>query len=146
MRWNERGVTLGLHYQLEDNTLGLCLACGVLIEGAEHGCVQYTEDALAILQKRKLAPSLLEVFFMAYKLQHYTYFALQPADAQGMLATIARYVLNEEAPTADAFAAVQLQATHSPIFVGKILAAKSVDESSALTKQYVQDIWRAYSD
>jgi len=136
---------LGLHYQLEDNTLGLCLACGVLIEGAEMGCVRYTEEALQLLAERKLSSDLLELFFLAYKLQHYTYFELDAADAQRILQKITSYELGEDASMTDAFADVTLQATHSPIFIGKILAAETADESNALLKQYVYDIWHAYN-
>jgi len=141
---------MGLHYQLENNELGLCLACGLVIDGGEDGCVAYTEEGLEVLKTRGISVDLLENFFLAYKLHHYSYFTIDTSVAFAMIRTIHDFLLTEDnaenvsmrMPTDKTEFA--LQTATSPIFMFQILDSDTNEKTIALMKQYMHDILLAY--
>jgi len=141
---------VGLHYQLENNEIGLCFNCGLVIDGGEDGCVAYTKEGIALLQEQGVSVAMLDLFFLAYQLQHYAYFGLSESDAMSMLRTIDAYVVQE---AGDAVAQTSmsmsdnltLKPVHSPIFMVQVLQAKTKKERHALIAQYIRDIWQGYT-
>jgi len=147
---------MALHYHLENNELGLCLACGLMIEGGESGCIAYTNDALTELKARGIDEAILDLFFIGYQLQHYEYYDVKDVTAVSFLLTIAKYLTQNKI---DNFAKSKKKITSflhenffylrqilSTVFIAELLNETDSRMCEKLLHQYLTDIWNTYEE
>lgn len=147
---------MGLHYHLENNELGLCLECSLMIEGGETGCVAFTEETLETLRENNVAEEIIELFYMGYQLQHFEYFDFNETRAVSFLLTIANYLTHR---TMKNYAASKkkinaylrdnffyLRQALSSTFITNLLNEADTRMQEQVVEQYLMDIWNSYAE
>jgi|GEM_PF-2978025 len=147
---------MGQYFKLENSELGLCLECGLMIEAAETGCVNYTEEALSELGKKKFKKHLLVLLELAYQVQHYTYFSLSEAEIVAKLLSIYDYVENGKEVVYEAGTKVVTQFLDSCFFyshqmlsatsITQIMQTATTKEKQPLIEQFLVDVINSYAD
>ena len=145
---------MAIHYMFETSDMDLCLECSTLIAGAEAGCVAYTETGLETLAVQGISEQLCAMFFTAYQLQHFEHYGLSDETTVAALAKIGHFIqTNDVVPdVAETKIAAFLEGTFfykrpalATVGLAQVLASANTEQPQLL-KQYINDIWHAYSE